>query len=129
MVVVLIFAVLAWNSNQGVFGSGVLSASQYLNLSLCDEEKTNIYVAASSFVNGAGMFCGSLLGGFLLDWLAGQMDPDIPNSHYGIYFTYCALGYLVVGHFVTALRERRRRVSSSELILQMYRTLRFKMRR
>ena len=50
-----------------------------------------------------------------MDWLAGRMYPDLPYGHYEIYFAYCALAYLVVGHFVTALRERRRRVSSGAL--------------
>lgn len=75
------------------------------------------------------MFAGSLLGGLLLDWLAGQIRVDQTGTHYAIYFTYCALLYLVVGHFVTALRERRRRLSFTELVLRMYRALRSKMQR
>ena len=126
---VLIFALLAWNINEGVFGIGLFTGQQYLSLALSDEEKTNVYIAATSFVNGTGMFVGSLLGGFLLDWIAARVHPDDPYGHYAIYFTYCALAYLVVGHFVTALRERRRKVSSAELALQMYRALRFRMRR
>ena len=129
LVPVVIFAVLAWNTTEGLFGVGLLTGQQYLSLALSDEEKTNVYIAAASFVNGTGMFCGSLLGGFLLDWLAGRMHPDLPNGHYEIYFAYCALAYLVVGHFVTALRERRRRVSSAELALGIYRALRSRMRR
>ena len=129
LIPVVIFAVLAWNTNEGLFGVGLFTGQQYLSLALSDEEKTNVYIAAASFVNGTGMFCGSLLGGFILDWLAGRMHPDLPYGHYEIYFAYCALAYLVVGHFVTALRERRRRVSSSELALGIYRALRSRMRR
>ena len=126
---VLIFALLAWNTNEGIFGVGLFTGQQYLSLALSDEERTSIYIAAATFVNGAGMFLGSVIGGFLLDWLASRTHPDLPNAHYGIYFTYCALAYLVVGHFITALRERRRRVSSTELGLNMYRALRSRMRR
>ena len=129
IVPVLIFAVLAWNTNEGVFGIGLVAGQQYLSLALSDEEKTNVYVAATSFVNGTGMFLGSLVGGFLLDWIADKMHPEDPYGYYAIYFTYCALAYLVVGHFITALRERRRRVPSAELALQMYRSVRFRMRR
>ena len=118
---IVIFALLAWNTNEGLFGVGVFTGQRYLNLALSDEEKANIYIAATTFVNGVGMFCGSFLGGFLLDWLAVQIHPDLPYSHYRIYFTYCALAYLIVGQFVVALRERRRRVSSAELALAMYR--------
>ena len=129
LVPVLIFAALAWNTNEGVFGIGLVAGQQYLNLALSNEKKTNVYVAATSFVNGTGMFVGSLVGGFLLDWLAEKMNPEAPYGYYAIYFTYCALAYLVVGHFITALRERRRRVPSAELALQMYRAVRFRMRR
>ncbi len=129
LVPVLIFALLAWNTNEGVFGIGLVAGQQYLNLALSDEGKTNVYVAATSFVNGTGMFLGSLVGGFLLDWIADKMNPEDPYAYYAIYFTYCALAYLVVGHFVTALRERRRKVPSAELALQMYRAVRFRMRR
>ena len=129
LVPVLIFAALAWNTNEGVFGIGLVAGQQYLNLALSNEKKTNVYVAATSFVNGTGMFVGSLVGGFLLDWLAEKVNPATPYGYYAIYFTYCALAYLVVGHFITALRERRRRVPSAELALQMYRAVRFRMRR
>lgn len=129
LIPVLIYAVLAWNVTEGLFGVGLFTGQQYLSLALSDGEKTNVYIAATSFANGTGMFVGSLVGGFLLDWLAGQMRVGQDGAHYAIYFTYCALLYLVVGHFVTALRERRRRVTSTELMLRTYRALRSKMRR
>lgn len=129
LIPVLIYAIMAWNVTEGLFGVGLFTGQQYLSLALSDGERTNVYIAATSFANGTGMFAGSLLGGFLLDWLAGQIRVDQTGTHYAIYFTYCALLYLVVGHFVTALRERRRRVSSTELVLRMYRALRSKMRR
>ena len=129
LIPVLIFAVLAWNTNEGLFGAGAITAQQYLGLSLSDEQKVNVYVATTSFVNGTGMFVGSLVGGFLLDWLADQIRPDRGDAHFVIYFSYCALAYLVVGHFITALRERRRRVTSGELLLRIYRALRSRMRR
>ncbi len=79
LVPVVIFAVLAWNTNEGFFGVGLFTGQQYLKLALCDEEKINLYIAAAAFV--------------------------------------------------TALRERRRRLTSGELALQMYRSLRSRMRR
>ena len=128
LIPILIFAVLAWNTSEGLFGAGIVTAQQYLSLALSDEQKVNVYVATTSFVNGVGMFIGAILGGFLLDWLSEQMRPDRGDAHYIVYFTYCALAYLIVGHFITALRDGRRRVRSGELLLRIYRAFRSRMR-
>ena len=67
LILVVIFAILAWNTNEGIFGVGLFTGQQYLSLALSDEERTSIYIAVSTFGNGAGMFVGSLAGGLLLE--------------------------------------------------------------
>ena len=79
LVPVLFFALLAWNTNEGIFGVGLLTGQQYLSLALSDQERTSIYIASATFVNGAGMFVGSMVGGFMLDWLASRTHPDLPQ--------------------------------------------------
>ena len=105
LVPVLIFALLAWNTNEGIFGVGLFTGQQYLSLALSDEERTSIYIAAATFVNGAGMFLGSVIGGFLLNWPASRTHPDLPNAHYGIY----------LGHPVNGEVERGSAVSGSQI--------------
>ena len=75
LIPVLIYAVMAWNVTEGLFGVGLFTGQQYLSLALSDGERTNVYIAATSFANGTGMFAGSLLGGFFAG-LAGRSDTS-----------------------------------------------------
>jgi len=124
-VFLLVFALLAWQTIEGVFGTGVYTGSQYLMLSLSDEERSNIYIAATTFIVGCGGLAGSVVGGQLLEWLKARMDPALPaGEHYRIYFLFCGLGWLITSQFVTAIRERRRRITFARLLLEVYHTVR-----
>jgi hypothetical protein len=117
---VLIFAALAGLSGNGFFGMGSTAGQQYLTLSLSNPARSNTYIAALGLAGGCDILLGSLLGGFLLDWLQTLMRPDHPYEHYRIYFTYCALGYLLLGGFIAVVRDGHRRISYLEWTQELY---------
>ncbi len=121
---VLLFAALAWRIGTGVFGFGLTLGQQVLTLALAKEERSYVYMSAASFLAGCGWLLGSLGGGILLEWLRSLTLPEHPTAHFQIYFTFCGLGFLMVGPLLTALRDGRRRMGPVLLMLEMYRTLR-----
>jgi hypothetical protein len=121
---VIIFAVLAWMGEAGIFGAAIMVGIRYLTLAMSREDRSNIYLAAATAAMGTGVLIGSVSGGLLLDWLKTMVDSDQPLAHYQIYFTYCGLGYLVIGQWVWAMRDGRRRVTSRQLGLHVLRAMR-----
>lgn len=107
-----------------LFGAGLTTGEGYLVLSLSDKTKSNIYIAAITFVSGCGILVGSAVGGLILEWLKTKMHPDFPFEQFKIYFTYCAFGYLLLGGFVAGLKDGREKVSPVILMQEAYRTFR-----
>ena len=67
---------------------------------------------------------GIFSGGVLLEWLKetiGTADPIVP---YRIYYTYCALGILLLGGVAAAVRDGRRKVRPAQMGIAMYQTVR-----
>jgi MFS family permease len=121
---VFIAATLAWKTTTGIFGCGMATGQQYLTLSLAEEDRRNIYIAAGTFVFGCGMLIGAIVGGFLLEWLADRVDPLKPYEHYRIYFLFCAMAFLLTGNFIGALRDGRKRIRKTDLAVALYRRIR-----
>ena len=124
MVFVIVFAVLAWNIGSGLFGTAVTVGRQYLIFSLTHENKSNVYLAAAGIVGMCGVSVGFVAGGVLLEWLKGTIGAADPIVHYRIYYTYCALGILVLGGVATAIRDGRRKVRPAQMGIAMYQTVR-----
>src|SRR5690606_18748537 len=97
---VMLFALLAWQCETGVFGSALVISRQILILSMSSERNSHLYMAWVGPALGTGVLCGSIGGGIMLDWLAARVHPDLPAEHYRIYFTYAALGFLLCGGLV-----------------------------
>jgi hypothetical protein len=121
---VILYATLAWGSERGIFGTGNAIAQRYLMLSQGDPTRSHVYLAATTFVTGCGYLVGGVGGGWLLQWLAARVRTDLPFEHFRIYFTVCALLYLLMGDLIARVREDRRRVSSVEMAIEMARALR-----
>jgi len=120
----LVFAALAWKGHAGLFGFGMLIAQQVLTLSLSPQKQSNIYLAAAAFVGGCGTLIGSVGGGLLLDWLKTMTSPDQPDAHFKIFFTYCALGILLLGELTATLRDGKRRISRVAMAVELSRMVR-----
>lgn len=111
---------LGWSGSMGLFGSGILVGQRYLLIATGDEKLSNIYIAAMTLINGCGYLVGSMIGGWLLDWIAGFLPADDSHSTYRIYFAICALLFLMAAQFVRILPDERRRFSTGEMIREMY---------
>ena len=119
LIFVVIFGVLAWIYD-GIFVMAVGTGANYLMLSLSHENKSNVYMAVAGLIGACGVFVGSLGGGVLLDWLKNSVGAGDPTAYYRIYFTYCALGTLLLGGTAAAMRDGRRKVRPTQMVLAMY---------
>lgn len=124
MVFVIIFAILAWNVGNGLFGTAMTVGGQYLTFSLSHEHKSNVYLAAAGIVRLCGMSVGFFAGGILLEWLKETISTDDPIVPYRIYYTYCALGVLLLSGVAAAVRDGRRKVRPAQMGIAMYQTIR-----
>ncbi len=124
LIFVVLFALLAWQGISGFFGAGIVVAHRYLSLALSDPRRSNVYLAATAFVCGCGYMVGSIGGGWLLAWLQKLVNPAYSTAHYRIYFTCCALGFLILAQFVAALRDTHRHISSRNFALEVLRAMR-----
>lgn len=123
---VLVFAVFAWEGSRGFFGAGIYSAQQYLAISFSREERRNIYLAAFTLAQGAGMMLGSILGGTMLEWIKPMVRPGEGQgvNHFHIYFLFCALSALLISQFAMGIRERRASLRPHQVGMEMYRVAR-----
>ena len=119
LIFVVIFGVLAWIYD-GIFVMAVGTGANYLMLSLSHENKSNVYMAVAGLIGACGVFVGSLGGGVLLDWLKNSVGAGDPTAYYRIYFTYCGLGTLLLGGTAAAMRDGRRKVRPTQMVLAMY---------
>jgi MFS family permease len=127
-----VYALLAWNMG-GLFGCGMTLGSSCLIMSLGEERKNNIYVAAATFAGCAGGLIGALGGGVLLEGMkkliAGNIGPHVPLLHYQIYYALCAFGCYLSGVAATRLQDGRRHLSTSQMAVATYRAVRNRMLR
>ena len=123
---VLVFAVLAWEGSRGFFGAGIYSAQQYLAISFSREERRNIYLAAFTLAQGAGMMLGSIVGGSMLEWIKPMIRSGAGHGteHFHIYFLFCALSALLISQFAMGIRERRASLRPHQVGMEMYRVAR-----
>ena len=56
--------------------------------------------------------------------VAVPVHPDLPGEHYRIYFTYCAMGFLLCGGLIAAVRDGHRTVTAAAGMQQAYRWMR-----
>ena len=120
IVFICIYALFCWGLTGGFFGCGLSISTQYLLLAKGKSRLINIYLAASSLAFGWGLMTGSILGGCILKWLKTMVSPEMPNVEFHIYFTYCALACFILVFFVSAIRERKTRMNSLQMVGEIF---------